>query len=189
MHCSSPISSLENQEEILPTAIVEHIKKYYQQRDGKGLVIQESKSDSTLELHFKEAEAFTLMKIYIPTSQASAQRGSFIQTDLNKDALKDYVIMTRTEGAWGGGNVSGTEYFVFLQNMSGYEFQHHTHGYLLNNCETGGFILEKLDQGELIGFSYCYGPNDGHCCPSLEYKTTIHYNNGKLTHLKSERVN
>ncbi|APU69560.1 hypothetical protein [Christiangramia flava] len=169
--------------------IVEKIKNYYLNGEGAKFQFESNDFDSLKELIFKSSDNFTLMRIEIPKKEIiSDSIRAILFPDFNNDGLKDVVINVYREGGWGGGNVFDNEIFVFKNEENSFILKSVNNSKKLTDCDTGQFSLVGLKKGKLIGNSFCYTPDDGHCCPSLKYYTVLSEENWKLKHFTSEET-
>ena len=165
--------------------IIEQVQEYYINGEGKGFKFEVYKSDSMNELIFWKSEGFTLMRILVPKILSDDSQEVFLY-DFNQDDLNDVILSVYREGLWEGGNVSDKEILVFKNLGNQFKLKSVNNSRNLTECNSGQFSLEGIEKGKLIGTSYCYAPEDGHCCPSLEYSTTLLEKEWELKHLKSE---
>ena len=172
----------------IQNSVVKKIQNYYINGEGDELKLETNKSDSLIELIFKNNNAITMMRIEIPKVLHSDSTGPILLQDFNSDGLKDVVVSVYREGGWGGGNVFDTEIFVFKNEKNDYILKSVNYSKNLTNCNSGQFSLEGLKNGKLAGTSFCYSPDDAHCCPSLEYRTILSEENWKLKHFRSTMI-
>jgi hypothetical protein len=120
-----------------------------------------------------------LISIDIP--KLNAESGKFY-SDLNKDKVKDLIIVVHTEGGGGGGNIASDDFFTFTSKDDKYLFNSVTTSSELSGCPDnyGYFIATEIRNNTLIGTSACYTEDDGRCCPSLQYKTEVVLKGKKL---------
>lgn len=178
--------SSKNTNSKIDVQLVQKIQDYYLDGEGAGLKNEINDHDSLNEMVFWEDEGFTLMRILVP-KEIDEDSPEILFPDFNQDGLEDIIIEVYREGGWGGGNVYDREIFVFKNQENDFELKSVNNSKNLTDCTSGQFALEGLKDGKLIGTSYCYAPEDGHCCPSLKYNTILHEEDWKLKHLSSEK--
>ena len=136
------------------------------------------------------------LKIIIDTNSIFAQLNTipfskhFIKGDLNGDKVDDIIIPVYSTG---GGTAEWHEIFLFTSKNGKLDFLKMYSSFDLGHCQKGGshdgqFYPEKITNGILIGESYCYKPEDAHCCPSFKFTTQYKFDNGLtfLTQTKKE---
>jgi hypothetical protein len=171
--------------------IISEIKKYYKNKYGKDARLEEEVSDSTYEITYynipKDSTDFDghLISIYIPKKNADK---AILRGDLNNDKIQDLVVNVATEGGGGGGNISWSDLFVFINRNDELFFTSVTNSYTICGCEDGFFNASKIENGYLIGESYCYGSNDARCCPSFHYLAKVRFEKNKFVFINKEKI-
>ena len=188
---SSSVDKLKSERNklIIENCFAEKIQKYYANGEGSNLKLEINKSDSINDLIFKDNENFPLMLIKIPKKNTSNSKKQILFTDINNDELQDIIINVHREGGWGGGNVFDNEIFIFKNEKNNFILKSANNSRTLTDCKFGHFSLRNIENDKLTGISYCYAPEDGHCCPSLKYETLLKFKNWKLEHFESKEIN
>lgn len=114
--------------------------------------------------------------IYIPINESR----NLIYGDLNNDNLQDLVVAVSTES--GASYCQPAELFVFLNQNNKLTLTDVAEIHNLSDCEHGHFWPTKIENGYLIGSSYCFKNVDAYCCPSLKYSTRTKLSNNKLVY-------
>lgn len=178
----------ESKKNTVELEILNQIKNHYQTEYGKDSRLEETNSDSILNLVYynipKDTNDYAgfLIDIYIPkqVKMNLFAANPVLYGELNNDKTDDLVISVHTEGGGGGGNVSSQDLFVFQKIDRKYEITSITQDREISGCESGIFRATEIKDGFLIGNSSCYKDDDPRCCPSLEYVTKVELNNKKL---------
>jgi len=154
------------------------IKKYcnkeFGKEDGRDTKFEDEANDSTFTRTYshipddEESEDYRILSVYIPTKGEDG----LIYGDLNNDDLQDLVVVVSLEGN-GTGYGNSTEYFfVFLNQNNKLRLVSVADRYSLSHCDGGYFSAVKIENGYLVGTSYCNSSNDG-SYPTIEYLTNI----------------
>ena len=109
----------------------------------------------------------------------------FLKT-FDKDEPVDLIVSIDTEGGGGGGNVYWNDLFVFLSKNGKFALTSFIDSPEVRGCRAGQFFPDKIENGLILGTSFCFTENDPRCCPSLEYLTTVTFD-GKQLKYKSQR--
>lgn len=173
---------------IIDKEVLNQIKSHYQTEYGKGARLEETNSDSVLQLVYHNIPKDTndydgfLIDISIPkkVKMNLFAANPILYGDLNNDKIDDMVISVHTEGGGGGGNVWSQDLFVFQINNGKYEITSITPDGDISGCQSGTFRATEIKNGFLIGNSSCYKDEDPRCCPSLEYITKVELSNKNL---------
>jgi len=113
----------------------------------------------------------------------------FIVGDLNNDGISDIYIQTFTSGGWGGGNVTWGEIFVFISKKNKYVLRISPRNIIDYGCAKGAsFSISKIENGLLIGESYCFAEDDPQCCASLHYKIKLKFTGKELILHSKEKL-
>lgn len=148
---------------------------------------QKTKSDEPQsQLKIDTTESGIELKIIIDPAYSSGPLNTipfsskYIKGDLNNDKVDDIVVPVYSTG---GGSEDWFEIFIFVSLNGKLDFFKMYTSYELGNCDStvslgGEFFPISIKNGILIGESYCWVRNDPHCCPSLNYKTKLKFNNG-----------
>lgn len=198
--CGQPSKGQKNGSAEINESVIATIKAYYHDEYGKETRLEESVTDSLIELTYynissEDDEEYLIASIYIPRikDKRFQHYGSgSVSGDLNHDGLDDLVVSVYSEGQ--GLASMYTALFVFINNGSGYNLSEETNIYAVCGCETesgvwqGYFSLERIENGYLIGISNCYAENDPRCCPSLTYATKVVWENDKLVFHSKEKI-
>ncbi len=178
----------ETTKNTVETEILTQIKNHYQAEYGKDTRLEETNSDTILNLVYHNIPKDTndydgfLIDISIPkkVKMNLFAANPVLYGDLNNDKIDDIVISVHTEGGGGGGNVWSQDLFVFQKNNGKYEITSITPDGDISGCESGTFRATEIKNGFLIGNSSCYKDEDPRCCPSLEYVTKVELTDKKL---------
>lgn len=168
--------------------ILEQIKSHYQTIYGKGTRIEETNSDSILNIIYYKIPTDSddydgfLIDISIPkkSNMDLFSANSILYGDLNNDKIEEIVISVHTEGGGSGGNNWAQDIFVFEKIKGNYQMNSITPDGDICGCEGGSFRAKEITNGFLIGKSSCYKDDDPRCCPSIKYKTQVELANNKL---------
>lgn len=170
--------------------VLSDIKKYYQEEYGENAKFEPEVTDSTYNITYRhipdeeEPTDYFLIAIYIPTKNRD-----LIYGDLNSDNLQDLVVAVSTEGGGTGGNgIRWGDLFVFLNQNDKLTLASVTKDYELTDCVAGYFWPATINNGYLIGNSYCYDSEDAHCCPSLKYLTKVKFSKNKLVYQSQNKI-
>ena len=180
--------SIKTEKNSIDKEILNKIKKHYQSEFSKDARLEETSSDSILNLVYysipKETDDYdgNLIHIYIPQRRKMDLFGAnpILYGDLNNDKIEDIIISVHTEGGGGGGNNWSQDIFVFQKINGKYEITCITADGEITGCQNGSFRAKKIKDGFLIGNSSCYNDGDASCCPSLEYVTKVKLINKSL---------
>jgi hypothetical protein len=161
------------------------IKKYYHEQyniyEGKHTKFEDEFNNiyqTRTYRHVSDEEdefEYAIVSIYIPLEKDTK---SLFYGDLNNDGLQDLVVAVSTE--IGAGFDQPAELFVFLNQNNKLTLIDVAEIHGLTHCEDGYFWPTKIENGNLIGTSYCFKNNDGRCCPSLKYSTKTKLSDNKL---------
>lgn len=183
---------LTKQKFFLDTNVSNHILNYYNVNYGKETILVDTKSDSLRSLIYyakpendDEKYGFFQMAVTLPRVR---DKKFLYYGDLNNDGLEDMIIPVNTEGGGGGGNVWWIDLFVFLQQKdASFSFLTTKSNWEITECQ--GFIqLDKIENNLIYGKSSCYAEDDGRCCPSLNYLTTLKLQNKDLIVVNSTQT-
>ncbi|MBU3675740.1 MAG: hypothetical protein FGM54_00950 [Chitinophagaceae bacterium] len=174
--------------------IIKSIKDYYQINYGKGARLEENRNDSTIEMTYysipdnKDDYDGHLIAIWIPLKKNMNlfAANPILEGDLNGDQIDDLILSVHTEGGGGGGNIWWQDLFVYIKENNGYKLMSVSSDKEISGCN-GDFRAKEIKNNRLIGNSSCYTDDDPRCCPSLEYKTIIKFENNKLEYVSKER--
>ncbi len=108
-----------------------------------------------------------------------------VKGDINNDGNDDLIITVMVSG---GGSAAWNEIFTFIFQNNIYMLNGITHGTKICGCSDGNFTPTKIADGNLHGVSTCWTPEDAHCCPSLEYNTTVAFDGKGLNFVSKVKV-
>ena len=177
----------DNRNIYLDGIILKQIEDYYlKQHDEDYYRVVVSDNDTEKEITFynrpgngDDYEGF-LLSVTIP----KIKKYRTVFGDLNNDTIDDLIISVHTAGGWAGRNVEWNDHFVFLRNKNNFELIAQHSDAEISGCKSGrwggGFSIQEIKNNKVIGTSTCYSVDDLHCCPSLEYWTTMSLVEGKL---------
>lgn len=111
--------------------------------------------------------------------------GDHVKGDINNDGNDDLIITVMVSG---GGSNAWNEIFAFIFQNNRYILKGITHGSKVCGCSDGNFTPTKIAEGSLYGVSTCWGPEDAHCCPSLEYNTKVAFDGNGLKFVSKVKV-
>ena len=177
--------------------IVQAIKDYYQINFGKGARLEETISDSLIELKYynipdnNEDYDGMLLSITISLKKNYDLFGALpiLNGDINNDQIEDLVMSVHTEGGGSGGNIWSQDIFVFIYKNEKYKLVNVTSDADICGCNYyGNFRARKIENNFLIGRSSCYTENDARCCPSLHYDVKVSLSNSELTHVSKREI-
>ncbi|WP_157472993.1 hypothetical protein [Eudoraea adriatica] len=176
--------------------VIETIKNHYLKNYGQSARMKEIENDSELEISFyniPECEFETdylLMSISIPKKNNRGEDRKMLRGHLNSDQKEDLIITVYTlGGGFGALSRVENEYFVFLRNKNNYALATIISDSELVNCQNGGrFSAFEIQNGNIIGTTYCYDVNDPSCCPTLAFSTELEFTNEKLVIVKQDEI-
>lgn len=108
-----------------------------------------------------------------------------VKGDINHDGNDDLVITVMVSG---GGSAAWNEIFTFILQGNKYTLFGVTRGTEISGCSDGNFTPLKIVNGQIVGTSTCWGPEDASCCPSLEYNTTVAFEGKGLKFVSKVKV-
>ncbi len=178
---SSSASTYINQE--ITNLIISHYQKEY--KEG---VMSKKVNDSVIEVSFHHKpekdnpEKYWMITMYIPRLKSNYISGP-LYTSAN-----NIVCSVNTEGGGGGGNVWWNDVFVFQSNVNSFKLISCTNSPSICGCKEGNFYPSGIEFGQIAGNSRCWGENDPHCCPSLDYKTIVKLDKDKLVFVSKTKL-
>ena len=181
---NSATTETVNDSQFIDNYIINAIIDHYKSSTTK---METEKTDTLLNISFRnipsEDDAFDGigLRIYI-----SKMKKDYIFGDIDNDGVPDLIVSIDTEGGGGGGNVYWNDLFVFLSKNGKFALTSFIDSPEVRGCRAGQFFPDKIENGLILGNSFCFAENDPHCCPSLEYLTTITFD-GKQLKYKSQR--
>ncbi len=166
--------------------IIDHYNKEY-----KGIAkLTQEKSDTAVEITYynipnkEDSSNNFLLTAYIP----SVKKDYFLG-DLDSDGIDELVLSVNTEGGGGGGNVWWNDIFLFKKVTDTFKLATSIESPKICGCESGNFYPTKIENGILYGTSVCWDKNDAHCCPSLEYESTVKLKENQLVFQDKKKIN
>lgn len=187
------LASVERAHQI-DKSILKTIHGYYKNKYSENARIVEIETDISIELTFynipkssKETD-YLLMEAVIPKIKSINKEKQILIGHLNDDETDDLLISVSVEGG-GVGSLpqKGKDYFIFLNENNRFILTKIVSDKELVNCELGGrFSASKIENGQLVGISYCYDENDPNCCPSLAFVTELKLTKKKLVVVKQD---
>ena len=117
------------------------------------------------------------MSIYIPIKE----KDGLIYGDLNNDNLEDLVVVVSVEGSGTGYGNSTQYFFVFVNQRDKLTLISVADRYSVSHCDGGYFSATKIENGYLVGTSYCHDKDDG-AYPTIEYLTNLKLLKNKLVY-------
>ena len=175
------INSSENK---IDDRIIEKIIGHYKD-EFKEMKLEKVVSDSSISIKIIDGDSEYSESIY--NAKISKMKNAYIFGDVNNDNLTDVVAIVSCE-AGTGGNASWNDIFVFLLEKDKYILSSYNRSDEISGCKDGNFYPEKFENGLIVGESSCYESDDAHCCPSLNYKTTVKYVAGKLVFNSKDKL-
>ena len=181
---NSATTETVNDSQLIDNYIINALIDHYK---GSTTKMETKKTDTLLTISFRnmpsEDDAFDGigLRIYI-----SKMKKDYIFGDIDNDGVPDLIVSIDTEGGGGGGNVYWNDLFVFLSKNGKFALTSFIDSPEVCGCRAGQFFPDKIENGLILGNSICWAENDGRCCPSLEYLTTITFD-GKQLKYKSQR--
>lgn len=179
---SCNVETEENKEKLIFDTVI----NYYKQVMGKDVRIEEELTDSLVTLKFygkyfeEDTEERWLYNVFI-----SLDTSSLIFGDLNEDKLEDALMTVCSEGGGGGGNVTQVEFVVLLKTDNSYEVTDNPHSKQLSGCSestwAGDFFPSRIENGFVIGNSYCLGKNDHRWDTPSKLPSKVILKNNKLS--------
>jgi len=140
-----------------------------------------TKEDGYLKINYsREGFSYFSRNISLPNG--------FIKGDLNRDHLNDILV---TVWATGGTHAIWVDAFLFLGTKGGYQFYKKYDSYTIGSAKSyyAKFYPSRIKDGYLIGKMSMLAKNDPGCCPSLFYRTTLKFNNGKFKIVSEKKCN
>jgi hypothetical protein len=177
--------------------VLKSILNHYQSLYGVVGRAKKTLTDSTYNIIYYDKEtgfwmidiSFNLRK----NNQNLFGAKGIIEGDINGDKKKDLIVTVHTEGGGAGGNVWSQDLFTFINNNEKFKLINIIEDSELTGCTSGlyqgNFRAQTIRSGKLIGFSSCYTSEDPRCCPSMEYETTIAFENNKLIYKSKKSIN
>ena len=166
-------------------SIVSFVVQYYQPELDKlkqevSAELKITKENGNLKIEYaKDGYSYFTRSIPLPTV--------LLKGDLNRDGLKDVVVSV---WATGGTHAIWNDVFLFLGTKNGYNFYKKYDSYSLGLVKSyyAKFYPAHLKNGCLIGKMSMLAHNDPGCCPSLFYKTTLKFINGKFKIVSEQKI-
>lgn len=176
--------------------IVQSIKDYYRNKHSFEAKIEETKTDTTLELTFyapqndpeRPGEFMTTVMIPLTARQNFYEATPILVGDLSNDNKNDVAVAVHTQGGGTGANISWQDIFVFLADKGGsFKLVTVVSDPDLTNCG-GIFRIRKMEKNHLVGIMYCYADDDPRCCPSLKFEAKAALKGNHLSLVSSQKV-
>ena len=166
-------------------SIVNFVVNYYRpefekyQQDGSEY-FSIKKEDGNLKINYTR-EGFCYYSRSIPLPKV------VLKGDLNRDGLQDVVVSV---WATGGTHAIWNDVFLFMGTKGGYHFYNKYDSYSIGHVKSyyAKFYPAHLKNGYLIGKMSMLAHNDPGCCPSLFYKTTLKFINGKFKIVSEKKI-
>lgn len=115
------------------------------------------------------------------------KKKKYIYGDIGSDRVEDLVVDISSST---GGTQEDYNIFIFTNVDGKYVLSGATESSEICGCKTlsfpGSFHPYSINDGKVIGISYCWSEDDPHCCPSLQYNTIAEYD-GKNLRFKSKK--
>lgn len=161
--------------------LIDHYKAHY----GEGSIrMTVAPSDTIVEVSFSDTSGDpdeftgTLFTAYIPLV---SHINPILAGDLDGAVGEDLLVTVHTEGGGGGGNMWWDEHFLFHAQAGA--------AYTIADVKadpelmdgSGHFFPRQVSGDAITGIANDYTDEDLRCCPSLYYRVTVKYINGKLT--------
>lgn len=99
--------------------------------------------------------------------------------------MEDLVISVHTEGGGIGGNIWWQDIFFFINVNVSYRLVNVISDKSLFHCN---YRSKRIKNNFIYGVARCHAYDDPRCCPSLEYKTKIAFENNSPVAISMKRV-
>ncbi len=166
-------------------SIVSFVVSYYQpeleklkQEVSAELTI--TKEDGNLKINYaKDGYSYFSRSIPLPNV--------LLKGDINRDGKNDVVVSV---WATGGTHAIWNDVFIFLGAKGGYKFYKKYDSYSIGSVKSyyAKFYPAHIVNGCLVGKMSMLAHNDPGCCPSLFYKTTLKFINGKFKIVSEKKI-
>ncbi|MFN8154980.1 MAG: hypothetical protein U0Y08_11875 [Bacteroidia bacterium] len=108
-----------------------------------------------------------------------------VKGDINNDGIDDLIVTVMVTS---GGSAAWDEIFIFIFQEGRYILNGMSRCPDICGCSTGTFKPIKIANGQIVGTSTCWTPEDAQCCPSLEYNTTVTFDGKGLKFVSKVKV-
>lgn len=187
--CSNQKSEKEKQA-IDDTTLINNVIIDYYKKEAQKSKQDEPQSQLKIDTTTDGIE----LKLFLDATSASGELNTipfskdFIKGDLNGDKINEVLVPVYSTG---GGTAEWQEIFVFTSSQSRLKFYKMISSWDLAHCPEGSadgqFYPKQILNAILIGETYCYQPQDAHCCPSIKRTTQYKFDNG-FTFLKQTKL-
>ncbi len=166
-------------------SIVNFVVKYYQPELEKlkqevSAELKITKEDGNLKINYvKDGYSYFSRSIPLPNL--------LLKGDINRDGKNDVVVSV---WATGGTHAIWNDVFIFLGTKGGYCFYKKYDSYSIGSVKSyyAKFYPAQIKNGCLVGKMSMLAHNDPGCCPSLFYKTTLKFINGKFKIVNEKKI-
>ena len=166
-------------------SIVSFVVKYYQPELDKlkqevSAELTITKEDGNLKINYaKDGYSYFSRSIPLPNV--------LLKGDINRDGKNDVVVSV---WATGGTHAIWNDVFIFWGTKGGYRFYKKFDSYSLGSAKSyyAKFYPAHIVNGCLVGKMSMLAHNDPGCCPSLFYKTTLKFINGKFKIVSEKKI-
>lgn len=170
-------------------AIPQVIEHYNEEYKGIGKMTQE-KTDTAVEItYYNIPSKEDSSNNFLLTAYISTVKNDYVFGDLDNDGIDEVVLSVNTEGGGGGGNVWWNDIFLFKKVSDSFKLITSIESPKICGCESGNFYPKTIQNGSLLGTSSCWDKNDAHCCPSLEYESTIKLKQTQFVFQDKKKIN
>ena len=166
-------------------SIVSFVVNYYQPELDKlkqevSAELKITKEDGNLKIDYTK-EGYSYFSRTIPLPKF------LLKGDLNRDGKNDVVVSV---WATGGTHAIWNDVFLFFGTKDGYKFYKKYDSYSLGSVKSyyAKFYPAHINNGCLIGKMSMLAHNDPGCCPSLFYKSTLKFINGKFKIVSEKKI-
>lgn len=168
---------------------INEIKSYFNSKFESNYNLQESETDSLIELSYTSKEATddilgSNILISIPkinTTNGPEGSNSIVFGDLNADQKNDIVICVSSEGENGSAVLPDpNKIFVFLNSNNEYKLSCVTDADILNGGNPGFYYPVEIKDGSLLGMSFLWGKGDSESNPTSIYTSVSKFADNKL---------
>jgi hypothetical protein len=180
------LEQVDTSNQVIDDDVINQIVDYYQKKmEAQGIdyevnyELEKTYADSTLNLYYTCQE-------YVSGHHSvniGLKSSDFMYGDLDGNGTVDMITTIINEYA---SSSSNSEIFVFLNQDGKYNFSSAVKSSEICGCDPDfsgrNMIFQpfSIEDGLLIGESFCYGDGDADCCPSILFQTTTMLRDGKL---------
>lgn len=171
-----PVKSISIKDSII-SKIIDHYKQEYKNTAE----MEKENSDTSVLITFNSLPTKEdTSRNFLLSATILKNDSAFISGDLNNDKSDEILVSVNTEGGGGGGNIWWNDIFIFQNADGNLTLLCSVESPEICGCKEGYFYPSKIENGLIVGKSICYGEDDPHCCPSLEYDSKLKFVTNKI---------